>query len=95
LDAALLIGIYIVTTIIVQAVAFGISQAIDYQFPAAGLLTFLILFLGAFYLAWPIAVSIFERLWGDRPRRGENVETAAARLAGKPLEYQKELDKRP
>jgi hypothetical protein len=44
LDAALLIGIYIVTTIIVQAVAFGISRAVDYQFPAAGLLTFLILF---------------------------------------------------
>ena len=93
MDAAALIFIYVVTTIIFQGIGFGISRAVDYQFPAAGLMAFLLLFLGAFYLAWPVAVFIFEKVWGDRARRGEDEATATARRAGTPLEYQKNLDR--
>jgi hypothetical protein len=95
MDAAVLIGIYIVTTMIFQTIGFAISRAVDYQAPGvAGLFTFLILFIGAFYLAWPVAVRVFDRVWGDRPRRGEDAETREARQAGRPLEYQKGLDRR-
>jgi hypothetical protein len=80
MDTVTLIAIYIVTTVIYQSIGFGISRAVDYQFPTAGLLVFLILYLGAFYLAWPTAIRIFERLWGDRPLRGEDEASAAARL---------------
>jgi hypothetical protein len=38
MDASLLI-FYIVTTVIVQSVAVGMSRAVDYQYPAAGLMT--------------------------------------------------------
>lgn len=93
MDAASLIFIYIVTTVLFQGAGFGVSRAVDYQFPAAGLMTFLLFFLGAFYFAWPVAVFIFDKVWGDRARRGEDEATATARRAGTPLEYQKNLDR--
>jgi hypothetical protein len=80
MDTVTLIVIYIVTTVVYQSIGFGISRAVDYQFPTAGLLVFLILYLSAFYLAWPTAIRIFERLWGDRPLRGEDKAAAGARL---------------
>jgi len=95
MDTVSLIFIYIITTMVIQGIGFGISRAVDYQFPAAGLMTFLALFLGAFYLAWPIAVMLFEKIWGDRPRTGEDEATAVARRAGTPLKHQRELDRRP
>jgi hypothetical protein len=96
MDAAFLIVTYIVITMIFQTIGFAISRAVDYQLPGvAGLFTFLLMFIGSFYLAWPVAVRVFDRLWGDRPRRGEDAETRTARQAGKPLEYQKSLDRRP
>ena len=94
MDAAALIIIYILTTLIFQTVGFAISRAVDYQYPLAGLMTFLLLFIGSFYAAWPVAVRIFDKLWGDRARRGEDQQTRDARMAGKPLEYQKNLDRR-
>jgi hypothetical protein len=45
---------------------------IDYKFPTFGLMTFLILFMAAFAIAWPIAVRIAE--WIIRAR-GYVVET--------------------
>ena len=95
MDAGVLILTYIVTTIIFQSIGFAISRAVDYQFPGiAGLMTFLLLFISSFYAAWPVAVRIFDKLWGDRARRGEDQETRDARMAGKPLEYQQNLDRR-
>jgi hypothetical protein len=95
MDAVLLITLYIVATMIVQGIGFLISEAVNYEWPEAGLMTFLILFMGAFWIAWPIAVKGFDWLWGDRPLRGEDEETRVARLAGKPLEFQRDLDRRP
>ena len=68
---ALLVA-FVLTAICLQAIGFGISRLVDYQFPAFGLMTFLILFIGAFFLAWPIALRITE--WLIR-RAGYVVET--------------------
>ena len=60
MQAAALMIIYILTAAVVQLIGFLLSRLIEYQFPAAGLLTFLVLFLGAYGIAWPIAVWITE-----------------------------------
>jgi hypothetical protein len=94
MDTVSLILIYVATTLTFQGIGFGISRAVDYQFPAFGLMTFLLLFLSAFYLAWPVAVRLFETAWGDRARTGEDEATAIARRAGTPLKHQSNLDRR-
>src|SRR6187200_1246783 len=63
---------FVLTAICLQTIGFGISRLVDYQYPTLGLMTFLILFIGAFYLAWPIAVRVAE--WLIR-RAGYVVET--------------------
>ena len=62
MQAGILLITYIFTMMAVQFVGFLISRLVDYQFPAVSLMTFLILFIAAFGLAWPIAVWIAERL---------------------------------
>jgi hypothetical protein len=64
--------VYILTLISTQFLGFLISRLIDYQWPTLGLMTFLILFLAAFGLAWVPAVRIAE--WIIRSR-GFEVET--------------------
>ena len=76
MQALALMTVYIFTTITVQFAGFLISQLIDYEFPTFGLMTFLVLFLSAFGLAWPIAVRIAE--WAIR-RSGHQIEKADAR----------------
>jgi hypothetical protein len=72
MQALTLMVVYVLTTATVQFIGFLISRVVDLQFPTFGLMTFLILFLGAFGAAWPIAVRIAEALirW-----RGYTVET--------------------
>ena len=72
MQAGALMVVYVLTTMTVQFIGFLISRLVDYEWPTLGLMTFLILFLGAFGLAWPIAVAITE--WGIR-RAGYEVET--------------------
>ena len=72
MQAAILMGIYILTTITVQILGFGISEVASRQWPTAGLMTFLVLFMAAFGIAWPIAVAITEWLI---PRLGYVLET--------------------
>jgi hypothetical protein len=62
MQAGILLITYILTMIAVQFVGFLISRLVDYQFPAASLMTFLVLFIAAFGIAWPIAVRIAEWL---------------------------------
>jgi hypothetical protein len=62
MQALTLMVVYVLTTATVQFVGFLISRLVDYEWPTLGLMTFLILFLGAFGLAWPIAVRIAEFL---------------------------------
>lgn len=72
MQALTLMIVYVLTTAVIQFIGFLISRLVDYEYPAFGLMTFLILFLGAFGFAWPIAVRIAEGLirW-----RGYVVET--------------------
>jgi len=72
-QALTLMIVYVLTTVSVQFLGFLISRLVDYEWPTLGLMTFLILFLGAFGLAWPIAVRIAEFLIR---RSGHVVETA-------------------
>jgi len=72
MQSAVLLATYIVTVIAFQAVGFLISQIVDGQWPGASTLVFLVLFMAAFGLAWPIAVRIAE--WFIR-RAGYTVQT--------------------
>jgi hypothetical protein len=60
MQAGFLMVIYIATTVVVQILGFFISEIVATQWPATGLTTFLILFMAAFGIAWPIAVRIAE-----------------------------------
>ena len=72
MQALTLMVVYVLTLLTTQFVGFLISRLVDYQFPTLGLMTFLILFLAAFGLAWLPALRITEFLirW-----RGYVVET--------------------
>jgi hypothetical protein len=72
MQALTLMIVYVLTTAMVQIIGFLISRVVDYEYPTLGLMTFLVLFLGAFGVAWPIAVRITE--WLIR-RAGHVVET--------------------
>jgi hypothetical protein len=71
-QALTLMVVYVLTLISVQFAGFLVSRLVDYEFPTLGLMTFLVLFIGAFGIAWPIAVRIAE--WLIRSR-GYVVET--------------------
>jgi hypothetical protein len=58
--ALALMAIYVVTTGILQFVGFLISRAVESLAPSLGLMTFLVLYLGMFWLAWPVAVRLAE-----------------------------------
>ena len=61
-QALTLMIVYGLTVLSVQFIGFLISRLVDYQYPTLGLTTFLILFMAAFGIAWPIAVRIAEFL---------------------------------
>jgi uncharacterized membrane protein YkvI len=71
-QALILMITYVLTTFAVQFVGFLISRLVDYEWPTLGLMTFLILFIGAFGMAWPLSVRIAEFLIR---RSGHIVET--------------------
>ncbi len=80
MQALALMVIYVLTTAMVQFIGFLISRLVDYQYPTLGLMTFLCLFMGAFWLAWPLAIRITE--WLIR-RAGYEVETEQSGLEGR------------
>ncbi len=76
MQALLLMIVYIFTTALVQFLGFLISRVVHLQFPSTSVMTFLVLFLAAFGLAWPIAVYVTEWLI---KRSGRKVEVMDAR----------------
>jgi hypothetical protein len=72
MQAGALMIIYVLAAFVLQGVGFLISRLVDFEWPAAGLMTFLLLFMAAYGFAWPIAVRITE--WGIR-RLGYVVQT--------------------
>jgi hypothetical protein len=83
MQSLILIILFIVTTLTLQLMGFGISRMVDYQWPTLGLMTFLVLFMGAFFGAWPIAVRIAEWLIA---RLGYDLQTEQSGLAGRQRE---------
>jgi len=73
MQALTLMIVYALTTLSVQFLGFLISRLVDYEWPTLGLMTFLILFMAAFGIAWPIAVRVAEFLIRSS---GHVVETA-------------------
>lgn len=73
MQAITLMVIYVLTLIATQFVGFLISRLVELQFPALGLMTFLVLFMAAFGLAWIPAVRLAEWLIAAR---GYVVQTA-------------------
>jgi ABC-type multidrug transport system fused ATPase/permease subunit len=73
MQAGILMIVYVLSVISVQFVGFLISRLIEYQWPTLGLTAFLLLFMAAFGIAWPLAVLVAE--WVIR-RLGHVVETA-------------------
>ena len=72
MQSLILMLTFVLTTVAIQILGFGFSRLVDYQWPTLGLMTFLILFMGAFFISWPIAVRIAE--WVIR-RLGYVLET--------------------
>ena len=62
MQALTLMVVYVIMTALVQVAGFFVSRVVDYEWPTLGLMTFLILFIGAFGIAWPIAVRVAEFL---------------------------------
>lgn len=58
--ALVLMGVYILVTIVLQGLFFLVSEAVDKIVPDWSLLAFLILFMTAYWVAWPIAVRLTE-----------------------------------
>jgi hypothetical protein len=56
--ALALMGIYIICTVVLQLIAFFVSEMVSMAYPGASLMAFLVLFMAMFYLGWPIAVRI-------------------------------------
>ena len=88
MQSLILLVVFVFTVITVQFTGFVISRLVDYQYPTFGLMTFLILFMGAFFISWPIAVLIAE--WVIR-RAGYVLETdqsgGARRLSDPPVKF--------
>ena len=76
MQALFLMGTYVATLIVVQFIGFLISRVVDLQFPTASVMVFLLVFLAAFGIAWPIAVWVTEFIIR---RSGHTIETADAR----------------
>jgi hypothetical protein len=60
--ALALLAMYVVVTIALQFVGFLISRMVGYIDPTMSLMTFLVFFMGMFWVAWPVAVRIVDRL---------------------------------
>lgn len=58
--ALALILVYIVVTGILQFAGFVVSRLVEAIEPTFGLMTFLILYLGMFWVGWPVAVRVAE-----------------------------------
>lgn len=54
-------SIFLAVMFFLQFIGFLISQSIHYFLPSISLMTFLIIFIGAMFAAWPVSLLITER----------------------------------
>jgi hypothetical protein len=78
MQSAFLMLVYILTAAVVQFAGFLVSRLVEYAWPSFGLMAFLIIFMAAFGIAWPIALRIAE--WGIR-KAGYEVDGVEAKRA--------------
>jgi uncharacterized membrane protein YkvI len=78
MQALTLMIAYLLTLIFTQFVGFLISRLVDYEFPTLGLMTFLILFIASFAIAWKPAVRLAEWLIRSRGYVVETKQSGAA-----------------
>jgi hypothetical protein len=87
-----LIATYIVIAVLMQTVGFAVSWGLTQLHADIGLIAFVGLFIGMLYLAWPIAVRVFdrigleERLEAGKPRRPRAMPALCAPILGELLE---------
>jgi hypothetical protein len=77
MQALLLMGIYVLTTITMQFIGFLISQLVNVKIPTISVMVFLICFMAAFAIAWPIAVQITEAIIRSSGRAVEKADMRA------------------
>lgn len=75
-----LMGIYLTVTIALQFGGYLISGLVGMIDPTLSLMTFLVLFMGMFWLGWPISVRISDWLMPENELE-RNVRIAKARPA--------------
>ena len=51
MQSLILMLTFVLTTLTMQFLGFVVSRLVDYQWPTLGLMTFLILFMGAFFIS--------------------------------------------
>ena len=78
MQALTLLIVYVLTTASVQFVGFLIGRLVDYKWPTIDLMAFLILFMVAFGIAWPIAVRLAEWLIRSRGYVAEMQQSGGA-----------------
>ena len=76
MQSGFLMFVYAVTAAVMQFAGFLVSRLVEYVWPSFGLMAFLIIFMAAFGIAWPVALRIAE--WGIR-KAGYVVDTADAK----------------
>jgi hypothetical protein len=87
-----LIATYLVIAILMQTVGFTVSWGVSQVHADIGLVTFVGLFIGLLYLAWPVAVRVFDRiglegrLQDGKPRRPRAMPALCAPVLGELLE---------
>jgi hypothetical protein len=82
--------VYVLTTVTLQFTGFLISRVVDYEWPTLGLMTFLILFMAAFGIAWPIAVRVAEWLIRRGGYQLQTEQSGAATRRDSPESYRAE-----
>jgi len=80
--ALVLIGAYILVTIVLQLMGFVISRGVQQIFPPLSLFVFLGLFMCSFGLAWPIAVRITQPKTAEGRLRNDLVVLRGAGTIG-------------
>lgn len=75
-----LIAVYIVVALVFQVVAFTAAWMVTQFSDSIGLMVFIGAFIGALYLAWPVAVRLFDRTGWEKA--GKSLLLACAVVIG-------------
>jgi hypothetical protein len=69
MHAGVLMALYLVITLVAQAIGYFAALFIERQYPSIGLPAFLFISLGMLIVGWPIAVRLTLWMLGPEPER--------------------------